>query len=166
MTFHIEGILPSPDSFLQQLFQEIKESGADLSKYTIDHICYRTETKEDYNKLKNQLLPHGELLTEKPIGGRPIATFRLQKPFIFKHHKIELLEIPAPKPGRFYPEGYEHIEMVIDREFSDFMALYQQLEFDTRAIGKEVNPEVRVKFPSGSVKFHHHPLDFIISFER
>ncbi len=156
--------MTSPASFLEQLFSEMSAQNADFSHLTIDHICYRVETEERYQELKEKLSILGEILTEKPISGRPIATFRLDKPFIFQNQKIYLLELPAPKEGRFYAEGWEHIEMVIEPSFQDFMAQNAHLDFDTKAITKKVNPEVRLTFPSGSVKFHHYPLDYVIEY--
>ena len=157
-------ILPSPLSFLQSLFAEMKDANADFSDLVIDHICYRVETEERYLELKNELSKHGEILTEKPIGGRPIATFKFDEAFTFQEQKIYLLELPAPKEGRFYAEGWEHIEMMIEPSFQDFMAQNGHLSFDTKAITKKVNPEVRLTFLSGSVKFHHFPLDYVIEY--
>lgn len=157
-------ILASPLAFLQRLFAEMQNVSADFSNLVIDHICYRVETEERYLELKNELSKHGEILTEKPISGRPIATFKFEKPFVFQNQKIYLLELPAPKTGRFYAEGWEHIEMVIEPSFEDFMAQNAHLNFDTKAITKKVNPEVRLTFPSGSVKFHHYPLDYVIEY--
>ena len=155
-------ILTSPLSFLEQLFQEMQDANADFSQLKIDHICYRVETEKRYFELKNELSKHGKILTEKPISGRPIATFKFDVPFIFKDQKIYLLELPAPKPERFYAEGWEHIEMIIKVSFQDFMTQNPHLDFDTKAITKKVNPEVRLTFASGAVKFHHYPLDYVI----
>lgn len=157
-------ILSSPFPFLEQLFREMQEANADFSNLIIDHICYRVETEKRYLELKNGLSNYGKILTEKPISGRPIATFKFEEPFIFKNQKIYLLELPAPKTGRFYAEGWEHIEMVIKPTFEDFMAQNAHLNFDTKAINKKVNPEVRLTFLSGSVKFHHYPLDYVIAY--
>jgi len=157
-----KDVLPSPIPFLKQLSVEMQEANANFTDLTIDHICYRVETNERYLQLKERLSKHGKMLTEKPIGGRPIATFKLNKPYIFQNQKIYLLELPSPKEGRFYAEGWEHIEMVIKPNFQDFMAQYPHLDFNTKAITKKVNPEVRLTFPTGSVKFHHHPLDYVI----
>jgi len=158
------NILPSPLPFLQQLFVEVEAEKADFSHLVIDHICYRVETNERYLELKNELAKYGEILIEKPISGRPIATFKLNQPFIFQEQKIYLLELPAPKKGRFYAEAWEHIEMVIKDNFEDFMAKNVHLDFDTRAMTKKVNPEVRLTFKSGAVKFHHYPLDYVIKY--
>ncbi|MGK0366435.1 MAG: CHAT domain-containing protein/predicted metalloenzyme YecM/tetratricopeptide (TPR) repeat protein [Saprospiraceae bacterium] len=159
-----EKTLPSPLPFLRQLFAEMQEAKADFSDLTIDHICYRVETEKRYLELKKELAQYSKLLTEKPISGRPIATFKLEEPFIFQNQKIYLLELPAPKKGSFYTEGWEHIEMVIKPSFQDFMAKNAHLDFDTKAINKKVNPEVRLTFPSGAVKFHHYSLDYVIKY--
>ena len=157
-------ILPSPLPFLEQLFQEMQDAKADFQHLQIDHICYRVETEKHYFELKEKLSKFGKILSEQSIGGRPIATFKFDEPFVFKSQKIYLVELPAPKKGRFYAEGWEHIEMVIEPNFQEFMAQNEHLDFDTKAINKKVNPEVRLTFPSGSVKFHHYPLDYVIAY--
>jgi len=157
-------IFPNPLPFLQKLFAETQNVNADFSNLVIDHLCYRVETEKRYLELKEKLSKHGKLLTEKPIGGRPIATFKLEEPFVFQDQKIYLVELPAPKKGRFYAEGWEHFEMVITTDFENFMQQYPHLDFDTRAMTKKVNPEVRLTFSSGSVKFHHYPLDYVIEY--
>ena len=157
-------MLPSPLLFLENLFVEIehKVPGFTAGTFPIDHICYRVETEARYAELKAALAKEHSLLAETEVGGRPIATFRLSQPFVFREENIPLLELPMPKTGKFYAEGYEHIEMVIDVDFRTFMRRFPTLEFDTKAINKQVNPEVRVRFASGTVKFHHQSLAEVI----
>eukprot|EP00591_Stephanopyxis_turris_P017004 CAMPEP_0195533180 /NCGR_PEP_ID=MMETSP0794_2-20130614/39980_1 /TAXON_ID=515487 /ORGANISM="Stephanopyxis turris, Strain CCMP 815" /LENGTH=105 /DNA_ID=CAMNT_0040665627 /DNA_START=129 /DNA_END=443 /DNA_ORIENTATION=- len=86
-----------------------------------DHVCYRTETIEEYNELVDALKGPGtssgkvELLIEGCIGGRSIATFRLlaQGGVMTKHGLVNVVEIPAPKEGSPYKSGLEHAEFVI-----------------------------------------------------
>lgn len=158
------GLLPSPLPFLEQLFLELKADDADFSAYPIDHICYRVHSLARYDFLREKLKQYGSVLTEKEINGRPITVFRLNAPFVFKEQKIDILELPAPKEESPYREGFEHIEMVIDLDFQAFQDKYNHLIFNTKAINKKVNPEIRLTLSSGSVKFHHHPLDYVIEY--
>ncbi len=161
-------MLPSPLPFLENLFAEIEDKAPDLtaSAYPIDHICYRVATAERYAEMKTFLEEENELLAESEVGGRAIATFKLKKSFNFRGQNIWLLELPMPKADKFYAEGFEHIEMVIDADFQAFMQRYPALKFETKAMNKRVNPEIRVNFASGTVKFHHQSLAEVIEFEK
>ncbi|MEM8527489.1 MAG: VOC family protein [Bacteroidota bacterium] len=152
--------------FLTDLFQEIKLQGIDVQYLELDHICYRVETTERYEALKEELLEIGELLVESEVGGRSIATFRLHEALIFEDRKIEILELPAPKPNNHYREGFEHIEFVISEDFETFMNRYAHCEFDTKGMKKVINPEIRLSFGERSVKFHHQSLEEVIAFEK
>ena len=163
----INEILWSPHEFLQKIFQWLSEDAIDVSGCELDHICYRTETVERYQFLKNQIESgYGELLDESIIGWRPIATYRLNDPVIFVNRKIQLLELPSPKATSFYPEWYEHVEFVIDESFSDFCSRYSWVSFDTKSQLKEINPDISRKYSFGSVKFHHASLDQVSEMEQ
>jgi len=43
-----DGIPP----FLETIFSHLSEDGIDVSHYTLDHICYRVETMEEYEDMK------------------------------------------------------------------------------------------------------------------
>ena len=59
----------------------------------------------------------GQLLIESMIGGRPIATFLLTKPMLFRNLTIRCIEVPCPKPGRPYKSGWEHVEFALNCGF-------------------------------------------------
>jgi len=56
------------------------EHGIDVSNFQADHVCYRTDSIEQYNELVEALQSSEELLIESEIGGRMIATFKLTSP--------------------------------------------------------------------------------------
>ena len=157
-----ETLLGAADPFLSRLFAALEQDGLEVAGYELDHLCYRVSSRERYEALKTGMADYGRVLSEKEIGGRPIATFELTSPIVFADRQIPCLEIPAPKAGSSYPEGFEHAEFVIDRPFAEFMAAYPHLDFDTKGMHKEVNPEIRLAYEGFSVKFHHHPLAYVI----
>ena len=134
--------------------------------WEIDHVCYRTKSIEHYNETKSVFASQGKLLIESLVGGRPIATYKLSKPIIVSNFIIDLVEVPAPKPGREIDEGYEHLEVVIDCDFSDLMKRHPEINWNTRALNKELNPELEANFSDFNVKFHHHSLEQIINIEK
>ena len=40
----VRDLLWDPDIFLEKLFLNLKNDWIDISKYQLDHICYRVET--------------------------------------------------------------------------------------------------------------------------
>lgn len=165
--------LPSPANFLRQLFVDLEPTPGTFDHLFLDHICYRVESISRYEHLRDELLGEGnELLVESPINGRRISTFRLREPFLFRRRSIDLLELPEPKPGSPYPEGYEHVEFVTDQPLTNFADWLQEevgrpaAGLDTSGVNKARNPDLRLRLPSGySVKFHEQALDQVIAEE-
>ena len=113
-------------TFLSDIVKELKERhNIDVTKYQADHVCWRTETIEEYTALVSKLNESSsplELLIESVIGGRPIATFELQADARIHWeetgHEISVIEIPSPKSGNSssYKSGLEHVEFVIGKQ--------------------------------------------------
>lgn len=151
-------------SFLDKIFSNLEESKINVSHYELDHLCYRVETQKRYDEVKKIFTQESRLLSETMIWSRPISTFTLPKPLIYKSRKIYVVEIPAPKKISDYPEWLEHVEFVIDKSFEEFKNLYSEITFDTRAEWKKINPDIQVRYDDCSVKFHHNSLEYVIKY--
>jgi 2C-methyl-D-erythritol 2,4-cyclodiphosphate synthase len=46
------------------------------------------------------------------------------------------------------------------------MDKYPKIEFSKKAINKNINPDIKIKFDNISVKFHHNSLNKVIDFEK
>ena len=165
--------LPDPTPFLARLLAALEPAPGALGHLVIDHLCYRTATVADYERLRDALLATNDLLAESVIGGRRIATFRLAVPYVYGERRIGLVELPEPKPGSPYPAGWEHAEFVTDRPLADFATWAEQkltlaaTAYDRRGLTKARNADLRLRLPGGlSVKFHERPLDEVIRSER
>jgi len=139
-------------SFLEKLLSEASCDGLDL-KQSIDHLCYRVETGERYDELKRKLSSFGACLVESMVGGRPIATYKLNRPIFYKDYIVDLIELPAPKTKSFYAEGFEHAEFISKTP----------LEFRNR---KPFNSEKKVKFLTTCMKWHYQSLESVINLEK
>jgi predicted metalloenzyme YecM len=151
--------------FLDKITALLKESSIEIKNWEIDHLCYRTDSIDHYEEVKRQFSQLGSLLIESEVGGRPIATFKLNKPVIYKNYFIDLVEVPAPKAGRVVQRGFEHIEVVLDCSFEDFIDQYPHFPFQKKGLGKTLNPELEIDFGDCAVKFHHKSLEHIINIE-
>jgi predicted metalloenzyme YecM len=152
--------------FLDKIFSILNEKKINIEKWEIDHLCYRTTDLENYEKIKNDFSKLGDFLIESEVNGRNIATYRLNSPVVYKGYTIPLVEVPAPKNGKPPVEGWEHIEVVIDIGFDELMKKYPEIDFDTKALSKELNPELVIKFGDCAIKFHHQSLDDVIKIEK
>lgn len=152
--------------FLSKIFSEVADKKIDLQFIEIDHLCFRTESEEDYQVVCQDFAKMGELLIEAPVGGRLISTFKLYEPFEFKDIVIPLVEIPAPKPGKKVKRGFEHIECVTDASFDELIKKYSHLKPEMGALTKKLNPELEIELESGAIKFHHQSLEKVIEIEK
>lgn len=152
--------------FLDKIFQNLRANNIELGSWEIDHLCYRTSSEENYCHTKDMFEDLGKCLTESEVNGRPIATFKLHEPVVYNSHIIDLVEIPAPKKGRETPEGFEHIESVIDMSFNAFQKQYPDCTYKRDGLQKSLNPELQISFQDCAIKFHHKSLEHIINIEK
>ena len=158
------------ENFLNKIFGNLERVGVDVKGCVLDHVCYRVESIEEYERFKRELAGKAELVHEALISGRPIATYKLHSPLRYQRagevREISYLEVPSPKPGSPYRSGLEHAEFVTSETFEAIMARYSHLKFDMSGTAKAVNPELRLSFEDCSVKFHHQSLQDVITFEK
>ena len=157
------------EPFLTRLFHLLDEAGVDVSSFEMDHVCYRVASPERYDSLRHAWSRYVRNFTfhESLVNGRPIAVFVLEFPPTVCGRVIHAVELPAPKKGSAYDEGWEHAEFVIEESFDDFRARHSELVFDTKSVDKELNPELGLKLGHGlQVKFHHKPLGEVIEIEE
>jgi len=163
-----QDIIGEIPSFVEAVIEESqRELGLDLSKYIIDHVCFRVENQEQYNFYREDFKNLGDLISEAIIGGRPISTFKFKSPVLMGDKSIPCIEVPSPKDGAVYSLGLEHIECVIPEALTVFIQRFPGLKFDLRALKKALNPEVALRLPSGkSIKFHNQSLETVIEIEK
>jgi len=158
----LEKILGSPEEFLDDLFNQLSDLSIDVSDLEMDHICYRVETMEDYNSLKHQLQELGKILSDKIIGGRPITVIQLNKTYHYRDRSIDIIELPSPKSGSHYYNGYEHVEFVTNSSLENFISTIFYIGFDIKGMKKSINRDVRLQLDGCAVKFHEHSLKYVI----
>jgi len=130
-------------------------------------MCYRTETIINYEDKKEELTEVATLLGSTVVNGREISTFRLDEPVSHDIWRVDAIELPAPKEGKPYPEGLEHVELVLFDDIETFLEKYKGKDFDLRAVNRGINPEIGYELGDGlSVKFHLLGLPTVIYLEN
>ncbi|MFN8579236.1 MAG: VOC family protein [Candidatus Sericytochromatia bacterium] len=163
----LEDIIGNTNIFLTQIFNELNLLKIDINNRPLDHICYRVATIEEYNSKRNEILKFGTLLTEANVNGRPIATFKLNKPINYESREIYLIELPSPKKDTNYESGLEHIEFVIEEGLDYWIKKYPNINFEQSGMSKDLNPEIKISLSNNlSVKFHPLSLDKVIEIEK
>ena len=161
----IAPLLGSPDAMLQRVYAALARHGLPLD-LPCDHVCYRVATPARYDEIKQAMQPYGTLASEAVIAGRPIASFALHTPLVYGAQRIPCLELPSPKPGRDYAEGWEHAEFATGAPLEHFIARYPHVPFNLRAMGKAHNPEISLEVDAHTaIKFHPEPLLTVIEKE-
>jgi len=162
----IENTIGDYKKFLDDVYTNIKGLGINVSDFPIDHIAYRTTTKEKYEAIRHELSKFGTMISEIIIRERPVAIFKLDDPLDYKGMKISFFEILAPAKGdTFYTEGLEHAEFVVNNPLLEMINKYPSIDFYFNK--SEINPELILRFPiQANVKFHELPIDEVIKLQE
>ncbi len=162
-----QELISAMGDFCRTMLDELRELGLVGQAIEMDHACYRVSTGEKYEALKLELESCAILLSEAFVNGRPIASYQLHTPIkVDDEFTVEVLELPAPKPGRNYSDGFEHVEVVLKVPLEIFMAQHPDLRFDTGNQHAAINRDVAVKLKGGVVKFHETSLEQVIAQEQ
>jgi predicted metalloenzyme YecM len=163
----MRDILGDYTAFIQNISAGLERLGIAREELTqMDHICYRVETAERYQELKQKVQEEAELVAENQVNGREIATFEFAEPLEAAGWTVPYLELPAPKAGSPYKDGWEHVELVTVGGLDKFLERHSDLPFSLGSMGKLINPEAELKTDTISVKFHEQPLGAVARIEK
>lgn len=126
----------------------------------VDHLCYRTETMDQYETVKAEFSKISRSIAEVMVQGRPIATFEFSPTLKASGWSVAYVEVPAPKQGNAYKQGIEHAEFVIIGEMDTFRDKYNHIAFNDSTWNDAINPELVVTLTDGTgvIKFHHQSV--------
>jgi predicted metalloenzyme YecM len=174
MMFDQKSFYQKGQKFLEELLPTLQTSieipaGTSFSllcdHWDIDHLCYRTSTVEFYQLACQRLRSFAQLLSESQVNGRTISAFKLQTPFVAQGFVVDVVEVPSPKPGAHFSNGFEHLEIVADIPLAKIRQNLKEARLPYSDSGKLLNNELKVKFPSGNVKYHLLSLESLIRLE-
>lgn len=155
----IETIIGDYKIFLDKVFVNLKDAGFELEEFKeLDHIAYRTENIEEYEKIKKELLGFSKKYSEKMFGGRLILICLLENPIVYNNFTIDGFELLAPKENSTHKKGLDHAEFVVKTTLPEFQEKHSEINFDLHAYAREENPELVLHFENCTVKFHTQSL--------
>lgn len=163
---HYDEFYLKSHEFFNKLDKSLSSTNFSIKPHwNIDHICYRVDTQEKYNLLKDKFSNFAVKLIESQINGRPITTFKLNKPLKYSKWKIDLLELPAPKKGKKTKEGFEHIEIVCNHSFDQLSQDLKYFPLKKDGLTKDFNQELACNINGTNLKFHHVSLESVVTLE-
>lgn len=151
-----------------------------LTDLYCDHISVRCNQNTTAERWHHGFSQCARLLSNKPINGRPISLFELNKPLTLAGLTIDCVELPYPGNKFYRHEGWEHIELVLscppaelharalDR-LSDRGLLLKGIELkmsNPPGAGEHLaNPTLAVSDGLITIKFHPYSIKEIIASE-
>ena len=142
--------------FIKKAVSRLKELGIDISNMDLDHFGFQASSDKEYDRLLPKALKSGILLTEQIVNGRRVSIIKLNNPLKFKNYYIQAYELVAPKKNQICKSGLEHIEVVIDGTFYNFIGKYPELDWDISKMDQKNFPMITLKLWEGAqVKFHY-----------
>ena len=76
----------------------------------VDHICYKCDSKESFEKIRKMFESEGKYIYQSVISKRRIAIIRFKKGIETSLGIINFLELSDQKPDNSQHEGFDHIE--------------------------------------------------------
>lgn len=164
----MKQLLGDYEAFIEKANTLIDQSGIARKELLLcDTLCYRVETNERYDELKKALTSLAFSVDETEVNGRLIAVYDLRDPLNVPgwQRPVPYLEIPQPKLGSPYKEGFDHAQFVTLRGLSHFRAQHQALSFDEKGLEHELNPLIKLSGDGVAVKFHDKHMGSVIELE-
>ena len=149
--------------FLSRLFDAIDNHfQINLDDLALDHVCWRCKTKLDFEAMEKNLFGFATLFHKSIHNGRNISLFQLNSPLSYKHRRIDLIELPAPKQGKDYPNGFEHAEFVSKTPLETWVTNHPHLSWNTKNINKIINPDIKLRHENLALKLHPYTLAYVV----
>jgi predicted metalloenzyme YecM/phosphoglycolate phosphatase-like HAD superfamily hydrolase len=152
--------------FVEKLLAELHELGLTAHIVSVDHVCFRVSSEEHYEIELAHLGQKASMISEVMVNDRPIAVFQLHNPIDVDGLCIDVVELPAPKTGKSYKDGFEHIEVVCRLPIQELSNKYPRINFDRTNLAHPTMPELTLRLKNGLVKFHNRALLQIIQDEN
>lgn len=149
------NIFENYQTFLDQTYDGLGALDLDVTGLVLDHVGYQTNSKEDYESKRTELLKTVILKSENVVGGRRVGIFQLNEPLKYKEQIINAVELVEPKEGQICESRLDHTEFVTPKTFDEMMNQYPNINWDTSAKDRPEFAKLQLRLNNGlGVKFH------------
>ncbi|MEV6318589.1 VOC family protein [Streptomyces sp. NPDC051776] len=155
----VERILGNPSEFFRIQEQRLRAMGIDIMGYALSHLAFRTETNEEYVKVRGELERCAVSNVENIWNGRRISKIILSEPLRpVPDVEVSMIELIPPTHQRTYKMGLEHLGVVIGEELEAFAGAHRKNMTGRQNQGPYCRPYY-ITFPDHTnVKFYVHSL--------
>ena len=102
----IKSVLGNYDAFFSSILSNLASKGIMVDTYPMSHLGYKAKSVEEYESVKDGLLPYSESMVENVHNGRPIAKIILKQPLMLERgFSVSLMEIMPPKNSQAQKKG-------------------------------------------------------------
>jgi len=163
----IETVIGDYHVFFQKILNNLSKISIDITGYSISHLGYKTSTMGRYQQMRSKLLKLSDSYFENEHNGRPISKFILRNALILPaNFSTTMIELMPPKSDKQYPDGLEHVGVVIGNQYPEFTKKYQPLFSGRQNQGPYCQPFF-IRFHDGSrVKFYQYSLRDVVEMEK
>ena len=159
-------ILGDYAEFYAMQYERLLKLGIDIDGLEVGHLAFRTETLDEYLKVRQELESFSSANVENVWNGRPISKLLLQEPLeLSQIATTSLIELIPPVHQSVYKMGLEHFGIVIGETFTDFGEQHAD-KFTGQQDQGDYNQPYFITFPDQTnVKFHQHSLRQVVILE-
>lgn len=151
---------------ISSIFHEFLERSGIGINITPDHICYKCESNESYEKTKSLFDP-GNILNESVISQRNIAVIKLDLHISTGYGNISTLELSDQKPDNSQSEGFHHIEFMLDNIDKGFVERkLQPLGLELRKKFRPHHTTYDVEYKGFVFRITNEPLEQKVLIEK
>ena len=140
--------------------------GIDASEYEVSHIAFRTETLEEYMRVRDALESQCTANVENTWNGRLISKLLLREPLVLGPEVgTSLIELIPPIHQEDYRMGLEHVGFVVGHDLEDFGAKHRAAITGRQDQGPFCQPFFICFADKTNVKFYRHALKRVCELE-
>ena len=156
----LSNIIGDYRAFFARQLERLDERGMDIGGCELSHLCYRTETYDEYLETRERLETLCRSNIENVWNGRPMSIMQLAEPRAlpggFEFFVVELI---PPLHRRVYAMGLEHVGVVIGDTVKEFSRIHREHLTGQQFQSKECEPYYVTFFDDfTTVKFYDDSL--------
>jgi predicted metalloenzyme YecM len=153
-------IIKKLQDYLDLFSKYLKENNFNISGIKIDHICYKCESNEEYERLKSFFEFESKFVYQSIISGRRIAYIGFRTPLISIFGNVFYLELSDQKTDNSQKSKCDHIEPVPNG--ITYEEMIERFSMDGLEIEENIKPHHSTHdlvLPNGvKIKMSHEPL--------
>jgi predicted metalloenzyme YecM len=162
----VKSILGDYDAFFSGILNNLATKNIVVDAYPMSHLGYKAQSVEEYESVRDRLLPYSESMVENVHNGRPIAKIILKQPLALEQgFSVSLMEIMPPKNSQAQKDGLEHCGFVVGSGLKDFEDTYKDVLTGIQDQGPYCQPAFIVFDDDTRVKFYEYGLKEVVELE-